>query len=216
VGAGFHGSAGCCGVVGMGKLAQGGNLGERGGQHSEVIGGGERAGVARATHHRQRIADIATPTGQRVETEPALIRTRRLGLGAGGLDQGGIQRMTSTGRRPAPGSVAGRVRSLPATFTAGNCPCRATICAHALTRPTTARALALGSRMARTVEQHSSAPHTHHLRPRNPARPPHRLDRTGEAGQTSKPPTPLGGQLITDPDDPPSKINTEARPRIQA
>jgi predicted RNase H-like nuclease len=30
--------------------------------------------------------------------------------------------------------VAGRVRSLPATCTAGSCPCRATIASHAVAR----------------------------------------------------------------------------------
>jgi hypothetical protein len=34
--------------------------------------------------------------------------------------------------------------------------------------------------------------------------------------QTSRPPTPPEGPLITNPDDSLSKINTEARPRIQA
>ena len=41
----------------------GGNLGERGLEHREVIGGGERAGIARALHHRQRIADVGAPAG---------------------------------------------------------------------------------------------------------------------------------------------------------
>ena len=43
-------------------------------------------------------------------------------------------RTTRTGRGLPPGSVAGRVRSLPATLTAGSCPCRATIAAHAVAR----------------------------------------------------------------------------------
>ncbi|HZA05574.1 MAG TPA: hypothetical protein VE617_13500 [Propionibacteriaceae bacterium] len=52
-------------------------------------------------------------------------------------------RMTSTGRARPPGSVAGRVRSLPATWTAGSCPCRATIASHAVAR---AAAVARASR----------------------------------------------------------------------
>ena len=70
---------------------RGGDLGERGVQHREVIGGGERAGIARALHHRQRVPDVGAPAGQRVKPEPALVGARRLGLGAGGLDQGGVQ-----------------------------------------------------------------------------------------------------------------------------
>ena len=78
-----------------------------------MIGGGERAGIARALHHRQRVPDVGAPAGQRVKAEPALVGARRLGLGAGGLDQGGVQ--PDHQHRPWPatgrGGGSGQVRA---------------------------------------------------------------------------------------------------------
>ena len=68
----------------------GGDLGECRLQDRDVIGRGERAGIAGALHHRQRVPDVGAPAGQRMKAEPALVVARRLGLGAGGLDQGGV------------------------------------------------------------------------------------------------------------------------------
>ena len=85
----------------------GGDLGERRGQHRQVIDGGKRTGVARAPHHRQRVPDVGPPAGQRVKAEPALVVTRRLGLGAGCLDQGGVQ-PDDQHRARAPAGLGGR------------------------------------------------------------------------------------------------------------
>ena len=53
-----------------------GDLGERGVEHRDVIAGGERPGVARAPHHREAVADVGGPGGQRVE--PEALRSERV------------------------------------------------------------------------------------------------------------------------------------------
>ncbi len=67
------------------------DLGERRGQDRDVVGGGERPGVAGAQHHRQRVPDVGAPRGQRMKPETALVVAGRLGLGTGGLDQRGAE-----------------------------------------------------------------------------------------------------------------------------
>ena len=68
-----------------------GDLGERGAEDRDVIAGGERPGVARAQHHREALADGGGPGGQRVEPEALLVGPRRLILGTGDVEQGGVQ-----------------------------------------------------------------------------------------------------------------------------
>ena len=64
---------------------------ERGAQDRDVIRRGERPGVTRAQHHREAVADVGTPRGQRMKPEALLVCPRRLGLGTGSLDQRGVQ-----------------------------------------------------------------------------------------------------------------------------
>ncbi|MCQ8210205.1 hypothetical protein NPS74_21225, partial [Cutibacterium acnes subsp. acnes] len=60
-------------------------------QHGHVISGGERAGVARAQHHGQVVADVGAPRRHGVESESALVGARGLFFGRGRLDQRGVQ-----------------------------------------------------------------------------------------------------------------------------
>ncbi len=53
--------------------------------------GGEGPGVTWAQHHREAVADVGTPRGQGMKPEALLVCPRCLGLGTGGLDQGGVQ-----------------------------------------------------------------------------------------------------------------------------
>jgi hypothetical protein len=68
-----------------------------------------------------------------VEPVAALKMARSLIFRRMGLDQGSVQ--ADHHDRPAMLTpTPARIRSPPATFTAGSCPCRATICPHALAR----------------------------------------------------------------------------------
>jgi hypothetical protein len=72
--------------------------------------------------------------GQRVKAEYALVWPAAWALGLAASITVASSRMTSTGCGHPPGSVTGRVNSLPATRTGGSCPCRTTIASHSLTR----------------------------------------------------------------------------------
>lgn len=87
------------------------DLPERGVAHRDVIAGGERPGVARAQHHREAVTDVGAPRGQGMKPETPLACPRHLGLGTGGLDQGGVQpdHQHRTPPLPGPGSGPGQV-----------------------------------------------------------------------------------------------------------
>lgn len=70
-----------------------------------------------------------------MKPEPAIYVPAAWALGRAASIKVASHRMTSTERGVAPGSIAGQVRSLPATDTEGNRPCRATIAAHAWPAP---------------------------------------------------------------------------------
>ncbi len=63
------------------------DLPERCLQHQQMIRAGERTGVARAQHHRQRVPDIAAPRGQRMKAPALLVGPGRLLLVTGRVDQ---------------------------------------------------------------------------------------------------------------------------------
>ena len=74
---------------------------------------GERPGVARAPHHREAVADVGAPRGQGVKPEALLVCPRRLGLGTGGLDQGGAGPNHQYRTRPLTGLGGGPGQVLP-------------------------------------------------------------------------------------------------------
>jgi len=71
--------------------ALGWDLGDRGGEHGEVVGHGVGSGVARAQQHLQALAGVGAPRRERVEAEAFLEGGGRPVLVGVRGDQGGVQ-----------------------------------------------------------------------------------------------------------------------------